>query len=42
MSVGKGHGDPAEIADIRCNQPCGTLISAIGTATLADQSENPI
>ena len=42
MSVGKGRGDPAGIADIRSNQPYGTLISAVGTTALTDQSENPI
>ena len=42
MSVGKGRGNPAGIADIRFNQPYGTLISAVGPAALAGQSENPI
>ena len=35
MSVGKGRGDPAGIADILFNQHFGTLISAVGTAALA-------
>ena len=44
MSVGKGRGEPAGIADIRFNQHFGTLISAVGTTALAlaDQSEYPI
>ena len=42
MSVGKGRGDPAGIADIRFNQPCGTLICDIGTGALPNQSENLI
>ena len=42
MLDGKGHGNPAGITDIYCNQTCGTLIPTVGTAALADQSENPI
>ena len=42
MSDANGCGNPAGTTNIHCNYHCGILISAVGTAALADQSKNLI